>query len=152
MKIKNIKYKQLGLLLKIMNYRGRGSSFIFDKKDNTIQQSIRQISIVLKVTRDRISTLFMNLRKKGLMKRVIDIKDVARDMIAPHLLWYRPNIERRFHNAMFNLGSHEKAVKHRQDCFKVGMYFDPVTGEILDDVLLPALTHYRKQTFKNIYL
>lgn len=138
-----LKPKQLGLLLQIMHYRGRGSSFIFDKKDNTIQQSVRQISRVLDITRDRIVTLFMNLRSKDLMRRVVDIKGIARDMIAPHLLWYRPNIERRFHDAMFNLGSHEKAIQHREDCFKLGMYFDPETGEVNEKVFLSDLIRYQ---------
>lgn len=104
---------------------------IFDSHDNCFQMSQRAIAKKLELNNTTVDRLFQNMKKKGIAKEVLDVQGVKRIMINPEFYWNHEDIEIIFTQAMFELGSHEAAVEHREMEKDIGYYIDPQTGEML---------------------
>ncbi len=104
---------------------------IFDKHDNCFQMSQRSIAKKLNLNNTTVDRLFQNLKKKGIAKEVLDVQGIKRVMINPEFHWEHEEIEIIFTQAMFELGSHQAAVEHREAEMEIGYYIDPMTGEML---------------------
>lgn len=117
--------KQFKLLSKMMNNRK-----IFDQHDNCLQVSLREASKALKVTYSEVQRLCRELQVKGLMNSAVDIYDMQRLMVNPSFLYFHTKQDKRFHRAMYSLGSHENAVEWVDMCRELDEGVNPETGEM----------------------
>lgn len=115
---------QYSILMAIMN-----DSKCFDTHDNCIQLSIRDVAKRIGVPRSTISDLYKVMRIEGLLNNAVDIYGVKRMMVNPAFLYWHTWHDKRFHRAMYVLGSHEEAVKWLNLCRAHWRLYDPRTGE-----------------------
>ena len=133
--------KHYALLLKIFN-----SEYCFDKRDNTLRRSNRKIALWLKVPKSNIDYLIRKLKANRLLK-LIQCIDGDHWMLSPHFLHRQITKHTiKSHNftlALYNLGSHKKAMEWLHTCWYWECFIDSSTGEILDKknihFLLPVL-------------
>jgi hypothetical protein len=102
---------QYELLMRVMNDKG-----LFDTHDNCLQASIRGMGKELKVSYSRVQRLIKDMVIEGLAATTVDIAGESRMMVNPAFLYFHTYNDKRFHRAMFVLGSHSKAVEWLNLC------------------------------------
>lgn len=73
------------------------------------------------------------MKQEDIIKEVTDIYGINRLMVNPRLVWATGRDKLRFAINMYDLGSHDKAVKHIRFERSLVAHVDPCTGEITGD-------------------
>lgn len=111
-------------LMRIMN-----NDNCFDRHDNCVQTSVREIERWTRIPKSTVNRLFKAMKILDLANNTIDIAGVQRVMVNPAFLYFHTFHDKRFHRAMYVLGSHEKAVEWLEVCRAHNRLYDPKTGE-----------------------
>ncbi len=117
---------QFELLMRVMTEK-----VIFDKHDNCIQDSVRGVGKRLGVSYSSVQRLIKDMMVEGLAATTKDIAGISRVMVNPAFLYFHNRYDKRFHRAMYLLGSHEKAVEWLNLCRSHDRLYNPLTGEVV---------------------
>ena len=123
---------QFKLLSTIFNNRS-----LFNRQDNTFKFSNRGAADKLSISASSVDQLMRTLKQEDLIRRVTTISG-SEIMLSPKFLKARSMEHGRYWFAMaiYYLRYHHKAVKWYYDCFDIGSFIHPETGEIIESVSL----------------
>lgn len=119
-----LKKSQFTALMRIMN-----NTKVFDKNDNCLQVSVRSVEKLTGIPKSTVNRLFKDMAIEGLAATTVDIAGEKRLMINPAFVYFHTFYDKRFHRAMFVLGSHKKAVEWLELCRGHSRLYNPSTGE-----------------------
>lgn len=95
-------------------------------KNRMIPASLNDIS---KAIGKRIDKMFISLVKKGIVKKVIDLRGREVWMINPDLYWAYVSYELYYNRWLFSTGYHIAASKIVDSSLHYGYFYHSVTGE-----------------------
>ncbi|MGB2740589.1 MAG: hypothetical protein WBC60_08550 [Cognaticolwellia sp.] len=130
------------LLLALVNDTHKQKNKVFDKHDNCFQKGQRHMALITGKSKSSINRLFVTMKDKDLVRKVIDCEEVERDMLNPVYIWCKPDkYNRLFHMAMYHLGSDDRARKWARQCKNDAVLWDYTCfGEVVD-IITGEITH-----------
>ena len=123
-----------GLLLELVNDTHKQKNKIFDKHDNCFQKGQRHMALITGKSKSSINRLFVTMKDKDLVRKVIDCDELERDMLNPAYIWCKLDIYNKlFHMAMYHLGSDSRAREWAYQCRNDAVLWDYTCfGEVVD--------------------
>ena len=131
--MKQLTFKEKGLLLSIVNSTTKQSRKLFDKHDYCFQKSIRVTSEIIGRGKSTVGRLFQKLKSLDLTRDVIDGSGEQMLMLNPNFIpTNRLKYEKFFLLAMYYQGSDAKAQKYALQCRTDCVLYDYQTfGEVV---------------------